>query len=130
MGAVHQSSKLLEAPSPPAPGHQTGPCAAFGEYCGVKRTAPVAPAYGRATPALRLEPPANLPVGAGQLGCRSSLRAEGREPVASGHRKRHIHRRRRRTRHRSPRRLIRPFHPGSGIALPPCEVTTVRPLFG
>ena len=32
--------------------------------------APPAPAYGRATPALRLEPAANLVVGAGHDGCR------------------------------------------------------------
>jgi len=36
MAAVHRSSTLLDAPSSPAPGHQTGPCAAFGEYCGIK----------------------------------------------------------------------------------------------
>jgi len=43
MGAVHQSSMLLNAPSPPAPGHQTGPWAAFGEYCGFIRSKKVAP---------------------------------------------------------------------------------------
>ena len=38
---------------------------------------------------------------------------EGRQPVAFGHRRRHIHRRCRRKRHRKPRRLIRPHHPKS-----------------
>ena len=38
---------------------------------------------------------------------------EGRKPVAFGHRRRHIHRRCRRKRHRKPRRLIRPRHPKS-----------------
>jgi len=42
---------------------------------------------------------------------------EGREPVAFGHRRRHIHRRCRREPHRKPRRLIRTRHPKSGIAL-------------
>ncbi len=41
---------------------------------------------------------------------------EGREPVANGHRRRHIHRRCRRKRRRKPRRLIRPRHPNSRIA--------------
>ena len=35
---------------------------------------PVVAAYRRATPVLRLEPPDNLPVGAGQRGCRPSVR--------------------------------------------------------
>ena len=39
------------------------------------RTPPVAPAYSRPTPSLRLGPPANSADGAGQLGCRSSRRA-------------------------------------------------------
>lgn len=38
----------------------------------LKRAAPVAPAYGRATPSLRLGPPANLVDGVGQGCCRAS----------------------------------------------------------
>ena len=37
-----------------------------------KRAKPVAPVYGRATPSLRLGPPANLADVGGQHGCRSS----------------------------------------------------------
>jgi putative transposase len=41
---------------------------------------------------------------------------EGGQPVAFGHRRRHIHRRCRQERRRKPRRLIRPRHPKSRIA--------------
>ena len=41
---------------------------------------------------------------------------EERKPVAFGHRRHHIHGRRRHAQHRNPRRLIRPRHPDSSIA--------------
>src|SRR6056297_3186225 len=51
---------------------------------------------------------------------------EGREPVANGHRRRHIHRRCRRNRHQKPRRLIRPRHPGFSIAPLPHRLDLVE----
>ena len=50
-------------------------------------------------------------------GVKDLASAEGRKPLAHGHRRRQIHRRRRRNRdRRSPRRLIRTRHPNSTIA--------------
>ena len=50
-----------------------------------------------------------------QVGVRESAQS-WREPVAFGHRGRHIHRRCRHKRHRKPRRLIRPRHPDYSMA--------------
>lgn len=46
-----------------------------------KRAAPVAPAYGRATPSLRLGPPANLVDGSGQECCRFGNGAWAVKPI-------------------------------------------------
>lgn len=47
---------------------------------------------------------------------KGDLRVVGREPIASGHPRRHRHRRCHRKRHQKPPRLIRMRHPRSGIS--------------